>query len=209
LLYITCSWHWCIYCQLSGRLLTAYGYGAPEFDSGSYTHQSDVYSFGVVMLELLTGRKSYDRLAAQLQKMHMFCTYLSLLHNIPNRTLPSLTRIIWSHLKLCSCLKIISRSRPRGEQFLVRWAIPQLHDIDALAKMVDPSLKGGYPIKSLSRFADIISSCVQVRVVWHSLYYGCFDYIYWFQFKHTILLQREPEFRPSISEIVQELLQMI
>lgn len=69
LLYITGSWYWCIYCQLSGRLLTAYGYGAPEFDSGSYTYQSDVYSFGVVMLELLTGRKSFDRLAALLQKM--------------------------------------------------------------------------------------------------------------------------------------------
>nr|POF02789.1 protein strubbelig-receptor family 3 [Quercus suber] len=119
--------------QLSGRLLTAYGYGAPEFDSGSYTYQSDVYSFGVVMLELLTGRKSFDR------------------------------------------------SRPRGEQFLVRWAVPQLHDIDALARMVDPSLKGAYPKKSLSRFADIISSCVQ----------------------------QEPEFRPSMSEIVQELLRMI
>jgi len=63
--YIMCSWWWCIYCQLSGRLLTAYGYAAPEFDSGSYTYQSDVYSFGVVMLELLTGRKSFDRLAAQ------------------------------------------------------------------------------------------------------------------------------------------------
>uniref|UniRef100_A0A2N9I903 Protein kinase domain-containing protein n=1 Tax=Fagus sylvatica TaxID=28930 RepID=A0A2N9I903_FAGSY len=100
--------------QLSGRLLTAYGYGAPEFDLGIYTYQSDVFSFGVVMLELLTGRKSYDR------------------------------------------------SRPRAEQFLVRWAVTQLHDIDALARMVDPSLKGAYPIKSLSRFADIISSCVQV-----------------------------------------------
>ncbi|KAG6639717.1 protein STRUBBELIG-RECEPTOR FAMILY 3-like isoform X1 [Carya illinoinensis] len=119
--------------KLSGRLLIAYGYDAPEFDSGSYTYQSDVYSFGVVMLELLTGRKAYDR------------------------------------------------SLPRGEQFLVRWAIPQLHDIDALARMVDPSLKGAYPIRSLSRLADIISSCVQ----------------------------REPEFRPSMSEIVQELLQMI
>ncbi len=57
----------------------------------------------------------------------------------------------------------MSRSRPRAEQFLVRWAVTQLHDIDALARMVDPSLKGAYPIKSLSRFADIISSCVQVR----------------------------------------------
>ncbi|XP_042508462.1 protein STRUBBELIG-RECEPTOR FAMILY 3-like isoform X2 [Macadamia integrifolia] len=119
--------------SLSGHLLSAYGYAAPEFDSGNYTYQSDVYSFGVVMLELLTGRKSYDR------------------------------------------------SRPRGEQFLVRWAIPRLHDIDALSRMVDPALNGAYPAKSLSRFADIISLCVQ----------------------------SEPEFRPPMSEIVQNLLHMI
>ncbi|XP_021726380.1 protein STRUBBELIG-RECEPTOR FAMILY 3-like [Chenopodium quinoa] len=109
------------------------GYGAPELELGTYTQQSDVFSFGVVMLELLTGRKSYDS------------------------------------------------ARPRGEQFLVRWAIPQLHDIDALSKMVDPSLNGSYPSKSLSRFADIISLCVQA----------------------------EPEFRPPMSEIVQDLLNMI
>lgn len=53
-------------------------------------------------------------------------------------------------------------SRARSEQSLVRWATPQLHDIDALAKMVDPSLNGMYPAKSLSRFADIIALCVQV-----------------------------------------------
>uniref|UniRef100_A0A5B7BSE8 Protein kinase domain-containing protein n=1 Tax=Davidia involucrata TaxID=16924 RepID=A0A5B7BSE8_DAVIN len=117
----------------SASQLQGYGYGAPELELGSYTYQSDVYSFGVVMLELLTGRKSYDR------------------------------------------------SRPRGEQFLIRWAIPQLHDIDALSKMVDPSLNGVYPSKSLSRFADIISLCVQP----------------------------EPEFRPPMSEIVQNLLHMI
>ncbi|PHT76585.1 Protein STRUBBELIG-RECEPTOR FAMILY 3 [Capsicum annuum] len=119
--------------QLSGQLLTTYGYGAPEFESGIYTSQSDVYSFGVVMLELLTGRMSYDR------------------------------------------------TRSRGEQFLVRWAIPQLHDIDALTRMVDPSLKGKYPLKSLSHFADIISRCVQP----------------------------EPEFRPQMSEVVHDLIQMI
>ncbi|KAM7500823.1 hypothetical protein LguiA_025237 [Lonicera macranthoides] len=113
--------------------LQGYGYGGPELELGSYTYQSDVYSFGVVMLELITGRKSYDR------------------------------------------------SRPRGEQFLVRWAIPQLHDIDALSRMVDPTLHGTYPSKSLSRFADIISSC----------------------------LQAEPEFRPPMSEIVQNLLHMV
>ncbi|KAJ6297480.1 hypothetical protein OIU78_023099 [Salix suchowensis] len=119
--------------QLSGQLLTAYGYGAPEFESGIYTFQSDVYSFGVVMLELLTGRKSHDR------------------------------------------------TRNRGEQFLVRWAIPQLHDINTLSKMVDPSLNGEYSAKSLSHFADIISRCVQ----------------------------SEPEFRPPMSEVVQDLSDMI
>ncbi|XP_060192719.1 protein STRUBBELIG-RECEPTOR FAMILY 1-like isoform X3 [Lycium barbarum] len=115
------------------RQLQGCGYGAPELELGSYTCHSDVYSFGVVMLELLTGRKSYDR------------------------------------------------SRPRGEQMLVRWAIPRLHDIDALSRMVDPSLNGCYPSKSLSRFADIISLCIQ----------------------------SEPEFRPPMSEIVQNLLHMI
>ncbi|XP_071701256.1 protein STRUBBELIG-RECEPTOR FAMILY 3-like isoform X2 [Rutidosis leptorrhynchoides] len=119
--------------QLSGHLLSAFGYGAPEFESGIYTSMSDVYSFGVVMLELLTGRMSYDS------------------------------------------------KRHRGEQLLVRWAIPQLHDINALSRMVDPSLNGEYPVKSLSNFADIISRCVQA----------------------------EPEFRPPMSEVVQDLIQMI
>uniref|UniRef100_A0A803MZ23 Protein kinase domain-containing protein n=1 Tax=Chenopodium quinoa TaxID=63459 RepID=A0A803MZ23_CHEQI len=119
--------------QLSGHLLSAYGYGAPEFESGIYTSQSDVYSFGVVMLELLTGRMSYDR------------------------------------------------TRVRGEQFLVRWAVPQLHDIDALQRMVDPSLNRQYPAKSLSHFADIISRCVQ----------------------------SQPEFRPLMSEVVQDLQHML
>jgi hypothetical protein len=38
------------------------GYRAPEVTmSGQYSEKSDVYSFGVVMLELLTGRKAFDR----------------------------------------------------------------------------------------------------------------------------------------------------
>lgn len=65
-------------------------------------------------------------------------------------------------------------SLPRGEQFLVRWAVPQLHDIDALSKMVDPSLNGEYPKKSLSRFADIISSCIQVIFfMYHGTLHKC------------------------------------
>lgn len=84
-------------------------------------------------------------------------------------------------LELLSGRKANDRLRPRGEQYLVRWAFSQLHDIDALSRMVDPSLAGAYPTKSLSRLADIVSLCIQPQ----------------------------PEFRPPMSEIVQKLLGMI
>lgn len=84
-------------------------------------------------------------------------------------------------LELLTGRKPLDSSRPRSEQSLVRWATPQLHDIDALAKMVDPTLNGMYSAKSLSRFADVISLCVQP----------------------------EPEFRPPISEVVQALVRLM
>ncbi|KAJ6828925.1 protein STRUBBELIG-RECEPTOR FAMILY 8-like [Iris pallida] len=84
-------------------------------------------------------------------------------------------------LELLTGRKPLDSSRPRSEQSLVRWATPQLHDIDALAKMVDPTLNGMYPAKSLSRFADIIALCVQP----------------------------EPEFRPPMSEVVQSLVRLM
>lgn len=64
-----------------------------------------------------------------------------------------------------SYMLIYFSSRVRSEQSLVRWAIPQLHDIDALSRMVDPTLNGIYPAKSLSRFADVIALCVQVLLL--------------------------------------------
>lgn len=84
-------------------------------------------------------------------------------------------------LELLTGRKPLDSSRPRSEQSLVRWATPQLHDIDSLAKMVDQALKGIYPAKSLSRFADIIALCVQP----------------------------EPEFRPPMSEVVQALVRLM
>ncbi|KAH6821830.1 STRUBBELIG-receptor family 6 [Perilla frutescens var. hirtella] len=84
-------------------------------------------------------------------------------------------------LELLSGRTPFDSSRPRAEQSLVRWATPQLHDIDALSKMVDPALKGLYPVKSLSRFADVIALCVQP----------------------------EPEFRPPMSEVVQALVRLV
>ncbi|KAG9138751.1 hypothetical protein Leryth_023809 [Lithospermum erythrorhizon] len=84
-------------------------------------------------------------------------------------------------LELLTGRKPLDSSRVRSEQSLVRWATPQLHDIDALARMVDLNLNGMYPAKSLSRFADIIALCVQP----------------------------EPEFRPPMSEVVQALVRLV
>ncbi|KAB2025807.1 hypothetical protein ES319_D06G174200v1 [Gossypium barbadense] len=84
-------------------------------------------------------------------------------------------------LELLTGRKPFDSTRPRLEQSLVRWATPQLHDIDALSKMVDPALEGLYPVKSLSRFADVVALCVQP----------------------------EPEFRPPMSEVVQALVRLV
>ncbi|KAG2304653.1 hypothetical protein Bca52824_033304 [Brassica carinata] len=84
-------------------------------------------------------------------------------------------------LELLTGRKPFDSTRSRSEQSLVRWATPQLHDIDALGKMVDPALEGLYPVKSLSRFADVIALCVQ----------------------------SEPEFRPPMSEVVQSLVVLV
>ncbi|KAM7476188.1 hypothetical protein LguiB_023431 [Lonicera macranthoides] len=109
-------------------------------------------------------------------------------YNAPECTIPSaytLKSDVYSFgvvmLELLTGRKPYDSSKPRLEQSLVRWATPQLHDIDALAKMVDPALRGLYPPKSLSRFADVIALC----------------------------MQSEPEFRPPMSEVVQALVRLV
>lgn len=84
-------------------------------------------------------------------------------------------------LELLTGRRPYDSSRPRAEQHLVRWAASQLYDIDAITKMVDPSIRGQCSEKALSRFADIISRCIQ----------------------------HEPEFRPPMSEVVQDLTRMV
>jgi len=84
-------------------------------------------------------------------------------------------------LELLTGRKPYDSSRPRAEQHLVRWASTQLYGIDTISKMVDPCIRGQCSEKALSRFADVISRCIQ----------------------------HEPEFRPPISEIVQDLIRMV
>ncbi|CAL5072847.1 unnamed protein product [Urochloa decumbens] len=84
-------------------------------------------------------------------------------------------------LQLLTGRKPYDSSKPRTEQSLVNFVTPLLHDIDALGALADPALRGLYPPKALSRFADVLGRCVQ----------------------------SDPEFRPSISEVVQSLLQCV
>ncbi|XP_044499367.1 protein STRUBBELIG-RECEPTOR FAMILY 2 [Mangifera indica] len=80
-------------------------------------------------------------------------------------------------LELLTGRRPIDCSRSRGEFNLVTWASSRLHDREYLEQMVDPGIKGTFPSKTLSQFADIISLCILP----------------------------EKEFRPPISEIVESL----
>ncbi|CAL9070041.1 unnamed protein product [Musa banksii] len=84
-------------------------------------------------------------------------------------------------LELLTGRKPFDSSLPWAEQHLVRWASSQLHDIDALIRMMDPCVDRQLHVKSLSRFADIISRCIQ----------------------------HGSEFRPPMSEVVQDLARVI
>ncbi|KAL3533896.1 hypothetical protein ACH5RR_007417 [Cinchona calisaya] len=81
-------------------------------------------------------------------------------------------------LELLTGRRPFDSSKPTEEQFLVKWASNKLHDNDCLAEMVDPTIKTTVSPKDLSRFADIITLCVQP----------------------------EKEFRPTMSEVVESLL---
>ncbi|XP_022928074.1 protein STRUBBELIG-RECEPTOR FAMILY 2-like [Cucurbita moschata] len=80
-------------------------------------------------------------------------------------------------LELVTGRKPFDNSKPRKEQSLVKWASSRLHDNESLEQMVDPVIKGTFSSKSLSRFVDILSLCIQPV----------------------------KEFRPPMSEIVEHL----
>ncbi|KAI4348758.1 hypothetical protein L6164_009440 [Bauhinia variegata] len=64
-------------------------------------------------------------------------------------------------LELLTGRKPFDDSRPREEQHLVKWASPRLHDNESLERMVDPGIKRTFSSKVLSRYADIVSLCIQ------------------------------------------------
>ncbi|KAL3534204.1 hypothetical protein ACH5RR_002665 [Cinchona calisaya] len=84
-------------------------------------------------------------------------------------------------LELLTGKQPFDSSKPTEQQFLVKWSSSRLHDNDYLANMVDPAIKTTISPQDLSRFADIVSLCVQP----------------------------EREFRPTMSEVVESLLLLL
>ncbi|KAG2305741.1 hypothetical protein Bca52824_025489 [Brassica carinata] len=84
-------------------------------------------------------------------------------------------------LELLTGRRPYDSERPKAEQSLVRWAKPQLKNMDTLEEMVDPALCGLYVPESVSAFADIVSICVM----------------------------SEPGLRPPVSNVVEALKRLV
>ncbi|TKY62553.1 STRUBBELIG-RECEPTOR FAMILY 2 [Spatholobus suberectus] len=64
-------------------------------------------------------------------------------------------------LELLTGRKPFDGAKPKEEQRLVKWAPPMLPYRASLEQMVDPRMKRTFSSKALSRYADIISLCIQ------------------------------------------------
>ncbi|KAG5043395.1 hypothetical protein JHK87_007310 [Glycine soja] len=64
-------------------------------------------------------------------------------------------------LELLTGRKPFDGARPRDEQYLVKWAPPLLPYRASLEQLVDPRMERTFSSKALSRYADIISLCIQ------------------------------------------------
>ncbi|XP_076907788.1 protein STRUBBELIG-RECEPTOR FAMILY 2-like [Bidens hawaiensis] len=64
-------------------------------------------------------------------------------------------------LELLTGKKPFDGLEPKEENSLVQWASSRLHDSESLDEMVEPSLRKTIPLKTLSRFAVLVSLCTQ------------------------------------------------
>ncbi|XP_027924636.1 protein STRUBBELIG-RECEPTOR FAMILY 2-like [Vigna unguiculata] len=64
-------------------------------------------------------------------------------------------------LELLTGEKPFDRTRSVEEQYLVKWAPPMLPYRASLEQLVDPRMKRTFSSRALSRYADIISLCIQ------------------------------------------------
>ncbi|KAF5802197.1 putative protein kinase RLK-Pelle-LRR-V family [Helianthus annuus] len=64
-------------------------------------------------------------------------------------------------LELLTGKKPFDGLEPKEENSLVQWASSRLHDNESLDEMVEPALRRTIPLKTLSKFAVLVSLCTQ------------------------------------------------
>lgn len=71
---------------------------------------------------------------------------------------------VWSYgvflYELITGRRPLDRNRPRNEQKLLEWVKPFLSDMKKFQQILDPRLKGKYPLKSAQRLAIVANRCL-------------------------------------------------
>lgn len=64
-------------------------------------------------------------------------------------------------LEMITGLQVLDLNRPSPEINLVEWARPSLPDKKKLKKLMDPRLKGEYPLRGACAVAELILICME------------------------------------------------
>lgn len=71
---------------------------------------------------------------------------------------------VWSYgvflYELITGRRPLDRNRPRDEQKLLEWVKPFLSDMKRFHLILDPRLKGKYPLKSAQKLATVANRCL-------------------------------------------------
>ncbi|KAH0854626.1 hypothetical protein HID58_057826 [Brassica napus] len=143
------------YCTEHGQRLLVYEYvGSGNLDD--MLHLNDDRSMNLTWTRVLKWRLGLLKLWSTCMRLLAFSSALN-----PNTERRVSTQMVGSFGYSAPefALSGIYTLEDESRAIISEMGDPQLHDIDALSKMVDPSLNGMYPAKSLSLFADIIALC--------------------------------------------------
>ncbi|XP_062166819.1 serine/threonine-protein kinase PCRK1-like [Alnus glutinosa] len=71
---------------------------------------------------------------------------------------------VWSYgvflYELITGRRPLDRNRPKSEQKLLEWVKPFLSDVNKFQQILDPRLKGKYPLKSAQKLAIVANRCL-------------------------------------------------
>jgi serine/threonine protein kinase len=72
---------------------------------------------------------------------------------------------VWSYgvflYELITGRRLLDRNRPKSEQKLLEWVKPFLSDVNKFQRILDPRLKGKYPLKLAQKLAIVANRSCQ------------------------------------------------